>query len=344
MASNPTPQRQLRSHRPERPVARVLNSAEHHAWLARHLTDRDRWLCRMLFEHHVLTSTQIIDIAFAGRRGANLRLRSLYQWGVVHRFQPHRDRGSHPMYYVLDTAGAVALAREDGIDPKELGYSREREIGRAFSLQLAHTVGCNGLFTALIRRARQPGAAGVLAAWWSAARCGRHWGDIVTPDGYGRWHEAGREVEWFIEFDFGTEQLSRLAGKLARYERLAEVTGITTPVLVWVPSARREVNARRAMAEALRGLDRPARVPVATSSGEAAADPLDMAAPRWRRLDESSTAGRVALADLPTLWPDLRASAPGGGQRPTAATPATARPEVAPPSPMPPPDPAHPWR
>lgn len=344
MVSNPTSQRQLRAHRPERPVARVLNSTEHHAWLARHLTDRDRWLCRMLFEHHVLTSTQIIDIAFPGRRGANLRLRNLYQWGVLHRFQPHRDRGSHPMYYVLDTAGAVSLARENGIDPKELGYSREREIGRAFSLQLAHTVGCNGLFTTLIRRARQPGAAGVLAAWWSAARCGRHWGDIVTPDGYGRWREAGREVEWFVEFDFGTEQLSRLAGKLARYERLAEVTGITTPVLVWLPSARREVNARRAMAEALRGLERPARVPVATSSGEAAADPLDMAAPRWRRLDESGTAGRVALADLPTLWPDLRASAPGGGQRPTAATPATARPEVAPPSPMPPPDPARPWR
>ncbi|SEP54048.1 Replication-relaxation [Amycolatopsis saalfeldensis] len=205
MVSNPTPQRQLRTHRPERPVQRVLNSAEHHAWLARHLTDRDRWLCRMLFEHHVLTSTQIIDIAFTGRRAANLRLRNLYQWGVVHRFQPHRDRGSHPMYYVLDTAGAVALAREDGIDPKELGYRREREIGRAFSLQLAHTVGCNGLFTTLVHQARQPGAAGQLMAWWSAARCGRHWGDIVTPDGYGRWREAGRDVEWFIEFDFGTE-------------------------------------------------------------------------------------------------------------------------------------------
>lgn len=294
----------------------------------------------MLFEHHVLTSTQIIDIAFTGRRAANLRLRNLYQWGVVHRFQPHRDRGSHPMYYVLDTAGAIALAREDGLDPKELGYSREREIGRAFSLQLAHTVGCNGLFTTLIRRARQPGATGVLTAWWSAARCGRHWGDIVTPDGYGRWQDNGREVEWFVEFDFGTEQLSRLAGKLARYERLADTTGITTPLLIWLPTATREANARKALAEALRALNQPARVPVATSSGEAAADPLDMAAPRWRRVDDSSAGGRVALADLPVLWPDLGASAPrGGGQRPAAVTSAAARPDVAPPSPMPPPAP-----
>ncbi|WP_414943847.1 replication-relaxation family protein [Amycolatopsis sp. cmx-11-32] len=343
MISNPTPQRQLRSHRPERPVARVLNSAEHHAWLVRHLTDRDRWLCRMLFEHHVLTSTQIIDIAFAGRRAAKLRLRNLYKWGVVHRFQPHRDRGSHPMYYVLDTAGAVTLAREEGIDPKQLGFSREREIGRAFSLQLAHTVGCNGLFTVLIRRARKPGATGTLSAWWSAARCGRHWGDIVTPDGYGRWQENGREVEWFVEFDFGTEQLSRLAGKLARYERLADTTGIITPVLVWMPSAAREANARKALAEALRTLDRPARVPVATSSGEAAADPLDMAAPRWRRVDDLDNTGRVALADLPALWPCLHAPTPTTALLPSS-TPASLRPELTPPPPMPPPDPSSRWR
>ncbi|MFI7123790.1 replication-relaxation family protein [Amycolatopsis sp. NPDC049868] len=337
MVSNPTSQRQLRSHRPERPVARVLNSVEHHAWLARHLTDRDRWLCRMLFEHHVLTSTQIIDIAFTGRRAANLRLRNLYRWGVVHRFQPHRDRGSHPMYYVLDTAGAVALAREAGVEPKALGYSREREIGRAFSLQLAHTVGCNGLFTTLIRRGREPGATGMLTTWWSAARCGRHWGDIITPDGYGRWREGNREVEWFVEFDFGTEQLSRLAAKLARYERLADTTGITTPVLVWMPSAARESNARKALAEALRGLHQAARVPVATTNGEASADPLDMAAPRWRRVDELGTTSRVALADLPTLWPSLCASAPTAPHQ-ASQTSAIPRPELAPPSPIPPPD------
>lgn len=333
--SNPTPQRQLRAHRPERPAPRVLNSAEHHAWLARHLTGRDRWLCRMLFEHHVLTSTQIVDIAFPGRRAANLRLHNLYRWGVVHRFQPHRSLGSHPMHYVLDTAGAVALAHEDGLELKDLGYSREREVGRAFSLQLAHAVGCNALFTTLIRAARQPEATGKLTTWWSAARCGRHWGDIVTPDGYGRWSEAGREIEWFIEFDFGTESLSRLASKLIRYERLADATGITTPVLVWVPTAAREANARRALTEALRGLDNPARVPVATTSGESTGEPLDMTAARWRRIDDPGTAGRVTLAELPRLWPHLPASPPSTGGRHLDATRVT-RPGLEPPTPMPP--------
>lgn len=332
--SNPTPQRRLRAHRPERPAPRELNSAEHHAWLARHLTGRDRWLCRMLFEHRVLTSTQIVDIAFPGRRAANLRLRNLYQWGVVHRFQPHRNLGSHPMHYVLDTAGAVALAHEDGLELKDLGYSREREVGRAFSLQLAHTVGCNALFTTLIRAARQPESTGKLTTWWSAARCGRHWGDIVTPDGYGRWSEAGREVEWFVEFDFGTESLSRLASKLLRYERLADATGITTPVLVWVPTAVREANTRRALTEALRGLDNPASVPVATTSGESTGEPLDMTAARWRRVDDTGSVGRVTLAELPRLWPHRPASPSSSGGRHLAATPV--RPDLEPPSPMPP--------
>ncbi len=344
MYPNLTPQRQLRTSRPQRPAARVLNSVEHHARLAGHLTDRDRWLCRMLFEHHVLTSTQTVDIAFAGRRSANLRLRRLYQWGVVHRFQPHREHGSHPMHYVLDTAGAVALAREAGIDPKDLGYRREREVGRAFSMQLAHTVACNELFTTLIRRARQPGADGTLAAWWSATRCGRHWGDIVTPDGYGRWREAGREIEWFVEFDFGTEQLSRLAGKLARYERLADTTGITTPVLIWLPSAQREANARRALAEALNALDRPDRVPVATTSGDAAPDPVDMSAPRWRRVDGPATGRRAALAEVPDLWPNLHYAEPSTSGRRQATADAPVPRELTAPSPMPPPDPLRPRR
>ena len=104
------------------------------------------------------TTHQIIDLCFPSRRAANLRLLSLHTWGVLHRFQPHRDSGSHPMHYVLDTAGATLLAHEHGVEPGALSYSRDREIGRAYSLQLAHTVGCNSLFTTLVRHARQPGA------------------------------------------------------------------------------------------------------------------------------------------------------------------------------------------
>lgn len=293
----------------------------------------------MFFEHKVFTTHHIVDLAFPTRRAANLRLLNLHKWGVLHRFQPHRDRGTHPMHYVLDTAGAILLAHEHGLEPSQLSYKREREIGRAYSLQLAHTTGCNSLFTTLIRRARRPDATGHLTAWWSAGRCGRHWGDIITPDGYGRWHETNREIEWFLEFDFGTEQLSRLTTKLVRYEQLATTTGITTPILVWLPTPGREATARRALADTLHGLDHPQRVPVATTNPAAGINPLDMTEPRWRRVGDTTTAGLTRLADLPTLWPALAT--------PTHQTPdpsptrqlADRQPVLPAPHPMPPPEP-----
>ena len=341
MISNPTPQRALRGHRPQRDTPRLRNSAEHLAWLARHLTPRDRWLIRMLYEHKVFTTHQIVDLAFPTRRAANLRLLNLHQWGVMHRFQPHRDRGSHPMHYVLDTAGATLLAHENGLEPGNLGYKREREIGRAYSLQLAHTTGTNSLLTTLIRHSRQPGATGQLTAWWSAGRCGRHWGDIITPDAYGRWREAGHEIEWFLEFDFGTEQLSRLTNKLTRYEQLATTTGITTPILVWLPTPGREATARHALADTLHRLDRPHRVPVATTNPTAGVDPLDMTEPRWLRVSDTITTGRTRLADLPALWPDLTPPATSMPDTSRTRRHTDKQPELAAPHPTPPPEPSY---
>ena len=303
MITDPTPQRALRSHRPARPRPHVFHTAEHHAVLVSRLTARDRWLIRMLFEHRVLTTDQITALCFAGRRATNQRLRLLYQWGVVHRFQPHRTLGSHPMHYVLDTAGAVVLAHELGVGLKALGYHRDAELGRAYSLQLAHTIGCNTLLAALVQHARQPGSTGRVSAWWSAGRCGKLWGDIVTPDAYGRWHDASCDVEWFLEYDCGSEKLARVTGKLRRYARLAATTGIVTPVLVWLPTARREATVREAFAEELAGLDRRL-VPVATTSTEAAIDALDMNAVRWGHV---AGGDRVRLADLRVLFPALPA-------------------------------------
>lgn len=127
MITNPTPQQSLRSHRPEREGPRLRNSPEHLAWLARHLTPRDRWLIRMFFEHKVFTTHQIVDLAFPTRRAANLRLLNLHKWGVLHRFQPHRDRGSHPMHYVLDIAGATLLAHENGLEPNRRSRRSRRQ-------------------------------------------------------------------------------------------------------------------------------------------------------------------------------------------------------------------------
>ena len=54
-----------------------------------------------------------------------------------------------------------------------------------------------------------------------------------------------RSFEWFFELDFGTEPLARLAAKLDGYAQLAAATH-PTPVLIWLPSPRREAHAREA--------------------------------------------------------------------------------------------------
>ncbi|OZM76573.1 replication-relaxation family protein [Pseudonocardia sp. MH-G8] len=329
MISNPIQQRTLRgvlpSHPTARPGGRVRNSAEHQATLAWRLTPRDHWIVAMLAEHRVLTATQITDMAFPSFRSGRQRLRELHQWSVVDRFQPFATVGSAPMHYVLAPAGAAVLAAAHGLEPRDLGYRHDRTLGIAHSLQLAHTVGVAEWFASLVSAARHSTAQHItetkptaLETWWSETRCARLFGDLVRPDGYGRWTTRGRRVEFFLEFDLGTEALSRVAAKLAGYAALAAATGITTPLLVWLPTPRREAGARTALHRAWRDLDRPATVPVAT----AAAGLLDPHAPHpspadpvWLPLHATSTrreGARLPLHRFPDVWPHLDGPHPNG--------------------------------
>jgi hypothetical protein len=265
----------------------------------------------MLHEHRVLTAHQITALAFPSFRSGRMRMRELFQYGVVDRFQPFISVGTAPMHYVLAPAGATVLAAEYGLDVKELGYRHDRAFGVAHNLRLAHTVGVNEWFTALVDHARHsnPAEHTTLGAWWSEARCARHFGDLIKPDAYGRWAAHGAEIEFFLEYDFGTEALTKLAGKLTGYAALAAATAITTPLLVWVPTSRREATARRLLHHAWQGLDDPRSVPVATAAAEllnpAAAHPSP-ADEVWLPLD--ITAGmstRRALHRLLDAWPHI---------------------------------------
>ncbi|GLY71675.1 replication-relaxation family protein [Amycolatopsis taiwanensis] len=323
MITNSTRQRDLRGHKAIRPTPRAANTVEHQAVLAWRLTPRDRWIIRMLHEHRVLTAHQITALAFPSFRSGRQRMRELYLWGVVDRFQPFISVGTAPMHYVLAPAGAAVLAAEDGLDVKDLGYRHDRAFAIAHSLRLAHTVGVNEWFTALVARARHsdPAEHAVLTAWWPEARCARHFGDLIKPDAYGRWTTQGTEIEFFLEYDFGTEILAKLAGKLAGYAALAEATGITTPVLVWLQSSRREATARRLLHRAWRELDNPRTVPVATAAADLLNPEAEHPSPAdkvWLPLDNHANQPGVRreLHQLLDAWPHVlapsSASEPGG--------------------------------
>ena len=227
------------------------------------LTPRDRQLLSLIGEQQVLTTSQITRLAFPSRTMAQRRLLRLYQLGVLDRFRWHQIVGSQDWHYTLGLLGGALLAAARATTPPSPAEQRRRVTRLAASPRLMHLLGINDFFTGLAAHARShPGA--TLDLWWSERRCAEHYGQLVRPDGYGRWTEHGQDVEFFLEYDTGSEPLTRVTSKLPGYADLATAGGPNIPVLIWLPSARREANLRAALST------HPAPVTVATANTELA--------------------------------------------------------------------------
>jgi hypothetical protein len=266
--------------------------AQQLAGLAGRLTPRDRELCRLVYEHRVLTTPQLAQLAFTNLVTAECRLVTLYRLDLLDRFRPRRDTGSAPFHYVLGGLGAALLAAERGIEPRELGWRRDKALAIAYNQRLSHIVGTNGFFCALAGYARQHPRRGVkLVDWWSERRCHQTWGEIVQPDGYGRWHEHDQVLDFFLEYDNATEPTPRVAAKLDGYAELARAKDLFTPVLFWFPTPGREASVRRA-------LSRP-ELPIATANAQDDRNPTEAV---WLPLRQTYPRRRlIDLAD-PAVW------------------------------------------
>ncbi|MGH9295675.1 MAG: replication-relaxation family protein [Acidimicrobiales bacterium] len=260
--------------------------------VAGRLTERDRLVCRLLDEHRVLTTAQVADVGFAGERRARMRLGQLHDLGLLDRFRPRTWANPAPYHWTLGPVGAALVAAEAGLEVSALAWRRTLAHDLARSQRLAHLVGTNGFFTALLRSARTR-AGCELCEWWSERRCAAEWGEVVRPDGYGIWTEAGTSLPFLLEYDNATEPLARLARKLDGYQRLAEAAGHPNWVLFSFPTQRREHDARRALCHP--------GVPVATSARTPGAAP-DAAIWSPVAADAGATGtGRLGLAQLAAL-------------------------------------------
>jgi Replication-relaxation len=259
------------------------------AALAARLTPRDRWLLRMLAEHRVLTSVQIGQLAYGAAGTARHRLLRLWRMRAIDRVQPFTSPGTAPMHYVLGDGGASVLAAWSGLTAAQAGYRRDRALAIFNSPILRHTVGTNGVMTALVAAARTRRGC-ELAAWWPERRCEQQWGDLARPDAYGRWHEDGRVTDFFLEYDTGTEPVAQVAAKISGYTALAEVTGIITPVLFWFPSPAREAHICPALGNVT--------VPVATATPASGPSPADRV---WLMAGGGDV--RVRLSEIPASPP-----------------------------------------
>lgn len=225
------------------------------AYVSRRLTDRDRRILELLADHRVFTTDQLADAFFGSATTARHRLTQLHQLRLVQRFAPFVAKGSAPFHYVLDELGDLVVAAERG-EERRRRWRQDRALVLSRSQRLAHTVGVNGFFAALMGEARRRPECR-LVEWWSERRCEAWCGDLVRPDGCGAWREAGGLVEFFAEYDRGTEPLDRLKAKLDGYRLIADAVEHHTPVLLVLQSARREAGVRSALGD-------PA-LPVATS-------------------------------------------------------------------------------
>ena len=313
------------------------------AHLAAHLTTRDQWMISMAHEHRVLTSRQISALGFGSERIARRRLATLtHELRALDRFRPlqRRGTGSAPEHYVLGPGGAAYLAASLDLNLRKFGYSRSRAHQIAVSAHLPHTVGCNDVFVRIAAAHRTDPAGGRLAAWWSERRCLRLWQDLARPDGYGHYTLApvgtepaeARNLRFFLEYDTGTEALTRLPAKLPGYAKLAAATS-PTPVLFYLPNARREEHLHKLLAQD------PPRVPVATTSPDALhAAGCGPTGPVWRPYtSRTRIPGRAVkrhpLIDLDQLIPAATSTRTPAG---AAAAPTW---WIEPPAPLPPADP-----
>ncbi|HEY7224677.1 MAG TPA: replication-relaxation family protein [Micromonosporaceae bacterium] len=264
---------------------------------------RDRALLDLLDEHLVLTTGQIDHALFGALRACQRRLAHLRGLELVDRFTLPRPRsgGSVQGHWALGRLGLDwhAAAREE--PPATARAARLRLARLAHRPTLAHLLGVNSFFTALMGVARnRPDTA--LVRWWSEPTATRLF-TAVFPDGHGLWHENGRTVGFFLEYDTGTENLPRLVDKLGGYEQLAADGGPVYPVLFSLHSPARETNLHTALAGRL------GRVPVATTTRPTP----DPSAAVWAPVG-GDPARRLRLADLPSdhgprsrrnaTWPD----------------------------------------
>ncbi|MDA0565157.1 replication-relaxation family protein [Streptomonospora sp. S1-112] len=226
--------------RPDRSApVRPRTTAEAVHRLVSRLTPRDLRVMRLVWDHRVLTTDQIARCEFSSYATAKRRLPILYRLRALERFRPWTPVGTAPWHYILDAPGAEILAAEHGQTAKELGYRRDRLLAVAYRSSLAHTLGVNEFFVDLHSHTRTHDTH---LTWRTARDCEALWGDIVRPDAAGRWTHADTAVDFFLEYDRGTEPLRRLEAKLDGYHELARLTGQQGVVLFYLPSRRREGN------------------------------------------------------------------------------------------------------
>jgi hypothetical protein len=277
---------------------------------ARILDERDHAIQLSLLEHKLLTTDQIKSLYFRSLRRCQHRLKELRELGFVASFTPRRGfgEGRPPDCLFLTKAGLSACAEYRGVRASDLPWTPD-ETYRS-SQNLAHRLGVNAFFSALIEASRAH--EGHCLATWRPEHWVRTKAAEIKPDGFGRYLHPGGACEFYREYARGTEAFGALARKLEGYLRLAvgwtkeqELVGFPN-LLIVVPEGVREGEVGSALRHASGRLHVPGSLassfPLYVASEDQLSE-LGVLGPAWRHL--ATDGDRVPLVDLPSRARDL---------------------------------------
>lgn len=230
---------------PKTPSARRIAVRDPLFKVIRRLTARDREICRLLFDHKVLTIHQIHQLFFDDPRRTRRRMLELYGMGLVIRFRPYRPTGSAPYHYVLGELGLELVGAERDIEDKKLRIRFDRINKLSKSQRLRHQLEVNDFFCKLAFASR--GTDLRLVEWRNEEYCAAHAAWNFTPDGLGAVQSPQGLTRFFLELDRGTEDHARLHAKVERYSMLRVWERGPWLVLFVFPSRNRESFARKAL-------------------------------------------------------------------------------------------------
>jgi hypothetical protein len=186
------------------------------------LTPRDVEIIRTVCQHGALTRAQVRRLFF--RQGGGLasvqavcrRLKILTERGYLDRLRIPTAMGSGPYVYLPGARSEAVLAAEELTLARVTKRERLRSVAAiAHRLEVADFY--VGLSEAFASRE------GCILVWLSERQAyyalpGAGRTLPFTPDAYCLWILGNEEGAFFLEWDRGTESMTRLAEKLARYE------------------------------------------------------------------------------------------------------------------------------
>lgn len=283
--------------------------------IARRLDLREREILMTLFDHEELLTYQIRVLFFSSLRRCQDVLKKLAHRGLVERDTPSGfGMGRAHSLWTLTEEGVRVVAvlkrkPRSSIDwmPRKSFHGNDRH--------LEHLLGVNRFFVSLAEASLSHPGHGLEK--WVPSKQVESKNDWVTHDGFGRYHHEQGALDFYLEYDRGTEWHQQLVSKLRGYllvaERWTEEGAEHFPnVLGVVPDQKRERAFDKALAEAVRSLEIEERTAVnlpffITSEELLAQDGVlgkvwrqFIPAPKNRPLAPYILSRRLSLVDLPS--------------------------------------------